>query len=108
MGTEMESGGVGLNFAYPTISVQGCKVLVAYSILRHGHRGRIPITKSGIKGHIVYLPEGKSVPSGMTSTTSSTLPSHGAQYSLKLRLPCGWMIEILRTQKSLQTMPWRS
>eukprot|EP00854_Cymbomonas_tetramitiformis_P006822 gene6822-8151_t len=60
---DIDSSGVGLHFSYPTIAVQGCRLLVAYSLMRHGHRDKIPISKSGIKLHIATLPSTEGPPS---------------------------------------------
>jgi hypothetical protein len=50
----LEDSSPGLHFNYPTIAQDGCRLLVAYSVTRHG--GRRAVTQSGIKLAIVNLP----------------------------------------------------
>lgn len=51
---ELENGGNGLHFAYPTLIQDGCRLLVAYSVTRHSNRRDISAT--GIKLAVVQLP----------------------------------------------------
>ena len=50
----LEDSSPGLHFNYPTIAQDGCRLLVAYSVTRHG--GRRAVTQSGIKLAVVELP----------------------------------------------------
>ena len=50
----LENSSPGLHFNYPTIAQDGCRLLVAYSVTRHG--GRRAVTQSGIKLAVVELP----------------------------------------------------
>eukprot|EP00227_Mantoniella_beaufortii_P019537 CAMPEP_0197587524 /NCGR_PEP_ID=MMETSP1326-20131121/9128_1 /TAXON_ID=1155430 /ORGANISM="Genus nov. species nov., Strain RCC2288" /LENGTH=823 /DNA_ID=CAMNT_0043152265 /DNA_START=244 /DNA_END=2712 /DNA_ORIENTATION=+ len=54
---QLEDTTPGLHYSYPTMAQDGCRLLVAYSVMRHG--GRQPISKSGIKLAVITIPTKK-------------------------------------------------
>jgi predicted neuraminidase len=59
---QLEDSTPGLNYAYPTMTQDGCRLLVAYSVTRHG--GRQPVSRSGIKLAIITVPTKKESTGG--------------------------------------------
>lgn len=49
----------GLHFSYPTLQQDGCRLLVAYSVMRHG--GRRQVSQSGIKLAVITVPTKKEL-----------------------------------------------
>ena len=54
---QLEDTTSGLHYAYPTMTQDGCRLLVAYSVMRHGGRRRI--SESGIKLAVITVPTKK-------------------------------------------------